>query len=308
MGCVRAFDIKQLRAVREICQIPLVASGGAGAIHHFREVFAQAEVDAALAASVFHSGEIGDFRTQTRAAQRRYPGEASGSGGAVTEALDARVSGNDGPIGFSDLDRLDFGKGGGLIPAVIQHAGTGAVLMIGYMNREALEATLTRGRVVFFSRSKGRLWEKGETSGHSLEVAEIHTDCDSDALLVSTWPRGPVCHSGSRELLWYGNEHDHGGTGLPEANSSTLLPNASPQRPEGSYTARLVAAGVKRIAQKVSEEGLEVALAAAGGGSDREVIAEACDLFYHVLVLLKVRGLSLKPVLDELRARHANSQ
>lgn len=225
----------------------------------------------------------------------------------MTEALDTRVSGNDGLIGFSDLDRLDFGKGGGLIPAVIQHAGTGAVLMIGYMNREAVEATLTRGRVVFFSRSKGRLWEKGETSGNSLEVAEIHTDCDSDALLVSTWPRGPVCHSGSRSCF---------GT---ETNTTTeelaflrelehVIAERIAQRPEGSYTARLVAAGVKRIAQKVSEEGLEVALAAAGGGSDREVIAEACDLFYHVLVLLKVRGLSLKPVLDELRARHANSQ
>jgi phosphoribosyl-ATP pyrophosphohydrolase/phosphoribosyl-AMP cyclohydrolase len=221
----------------------------------------------------------------------------------LTDQIEAPVKGQGGGIGFSDLDRLDFAKGEGLMPAVIQHAGTGVVLMIGYMNREALEATLTRGRVVFFSRSNARLWEKGETSGNSLEVAEIRADCDSDALLVSAWPRGPVCHLGSgncfgsqaisdTERLAFLGELEH------------VIGERIATRPEGSYTARLVASGMKRIAQKVSEEGLEVALAAAGG-SDSEVVAEASDLFYHVLVLLKARGLSLKRVLAELQARHA---
>jgi len=207
------------------------------------------------------------------------------------------------PIGFRQLDRLDFSKGDGLLPAVIQHAGIGTVLMIGYMNREALEATLTRGRVVFFSRSKGRLWEKGETSGHSLEVAEIHADCDRDALLVTVWPKGPVCHLGSANC--FGKEPNTSSEKLAFlAHLEHVIGERIAAQPEGSYTARLVASGMRRVAQKVSEEGLEVALAAAAG-TDGEVVAEASDLIYHVLVLLKARGLSLERVLAELRARHA---
>jgi phosphoribosyl-ATP pyrophosphohydrolase/phosphoribosyl-AMP cyclohydrolase len=219
----------------------------------------------------------------------------------VTDPQEAPVSGRDGPIGFSDLDRLDFAKGDGLIPAVIQHAGTAAVLMIGYMNREALEATLTRGRVVFFSRSKGRLWEKGEASGHALEVAEIHADCDCDALLVSAWPQGPVCHLGSANC--FGREPNTTEQLAFLGELEHVIGERMAARLPGSYTARLVASGMKRIAQKVCEEGLEVALAAAAG-TDGEVVAEASDLFYHVLVLLKARGLSLQRVLAELRARH----
>ena len=221
----------------------------------------------------------------------------------MTDPQEVPVSGHDGPIGFSALDRLDFAKGDGLIPAVIQHAGTAAVLMIGYMNREALEATLTRGRVVFFSRSKGRLWEKGETSGHVLEVAEIRADCDRDALLVSAWPQGPVCHLGSANC--FGREPDTDTQELAFLGElEHVIGERMAARLPGSYTARLVASGMKRIAQKVSEEGLEVALAAAAG-TDGEVVAEASDLFYHVLVLLKARGLNLKRVLTELRERHA---
>jgi phosphoribosyl-AMP cyclohydrolase / phosphoribosyl-ATP pyrophosphohydrolase len=221
----------------------------------------------------------------------------------VTDPQEAPVKSTDGAIGFSDLDRLDFAKGNGLIPAVIQHAGTSVVLMIGYMNREALETTLTRARVVFFSRSKGRLWEKGETSGHALEVAEIHADCDRDALLVKAWPQGPVCHLGSANC--FGSEPN---TAIQQlaflGELEHVIGERIAARPEGSYTARLVASGMRRIAQKVSEEGLEVALAAAAG-TDGEVVAEASDLLYHVLVLLKARGLSLKRVLAELRSRHA---
>jgi phosphoribosyl-ATP pyrophosphohydrolase/phosphoribosyl-AMP cyclohydrolase len=220
----------------------------------------------------------------------------------VTDPQEAPVKGTDGPIGFSALDQLDFAKGDGLMPAVIQHAGTAAVLMIGYMNREALEATLTRGRVVFFSRSKGRLWEKGETSGHALEVAEIHADCDRDALLISAWPQGPVCHLGSSNC--FGSEASASAEQLAFLSQlEHVIGERMAERLPGSYTARLVASGMKRIAQKVSEEGLEVALAAAGG-TDTEVVAEASDLFYHVLVLLKARGLSLKRVVTELQARH----
>ena len=207
-------------------------------------------------------------------------------------------------ISLRTLDSLDFAKSGGLLPAVVQHAGDGTVLMLGYMNREALKSTLLRGRVVFYSRRKQNLWEKGETSGHTLEVAEIHTDCDQDALLISAWPRGPTCHLGSASC--FGSEPVQEArqplTFLTELEHT--IADRIAARPEGSYTAKLVASGMRRIAQKVSEEGLEVALAAAAG-SDGEVVAEASDLLYHLLVLLKARSLSLVTVLAELAARHA---
>ena len=222
----------------------------------------------------------------------------------MTHREEAPVKEAVGPIGFPDLDRLEFAKGDGLIPAVIQHAGRSTVLMVGYMNREALEATLTRGRVVFFSRTKGRLWEKGETSGHVLDVAEVWADCDRDALLIRAWPRGPTCHLG--RLSCFGAEATRASPLSFLTELEHVIGERVASRPEGSYTARLVASGMRRIAQKVSEEGLEIALAAAGG-SDGEVVAEACDLLYHVLVLLNARGLKLERVVAELEARHASA-
>jgi phosphoribosyl-AMP cyclohydrolase / phosphoribosyl-ATP pyrophosphohydrolase len=206
------------------------------------------------------------------------------------------------PLLFADVEMLDFAKGGGLLPVIVQHARTGTVLMLGYMNREALVATLAQRRVVFFSRSKQRLWEKGETSGNALEVEQIHSDCDGDTLLVSAWPRGPVCHSGSGSC--FGDPIAETGRGTNFlATLEDVIRQRLEVRPPGSYTARLVDAGWQRIAQKVGEEGVEVALAAAGG-NDREVVREVADLFYHVLVLLKARGLSLERVLNELESRH----
>jgi phosphoribosyl-ATP pyrophosphohydrolase/phosphoribosyl-AMP cyclohydrolase len=202
-----------------------------------------------------------------------------------------------------DIDGLDFSKGAGLLPAIVQHAASGAVLMLGYMNRDALRASLTRRRVVFFSRSRQRLWEKGETSGQVLELAQIRADCDRDALLATAWPRGPVCHLGSASC--FGDAPRSPGEALAFLDTLARVIDARmATRPEGSYTARLVAAGAKRVAQKVGEEGLEAALAGAGG-SDAEVMAEAADLLYHLLVLLRVRGLPLERVIGELRARHA---
>ena len=204
-------------------------------------------------------------------------------------------------VDFTSLDALDFDKGGGLLPAVVQHAESGTVLMLGYMNREALVATLALRRVYFYSRSKGRLWQKGETSGHSLELEGIRTDCDHDTLLVRAWPRGPVCHLGSGSC--FGDEVSI--ESEPVAFLATLervIDDRFAKRPEGSYTAKLLSQGWTRIAQKVGEEGVEVALAAARG-NDNEVIDEVADLFYHVLVLLRARGLTLGQVVSELRNR-----
>jgi phosphoribosyl-ATP pyrophosphohydrolase/phosphoribosyl-AMP cyclohydrolase len=205
-------------------------------------------------------------------------------------------------VNFTNLDTLDFAKGAGLLPAVVQHAESDALLMLGYMNREALVRTLALRRLVFFSRSKGRLWEKGETSGHRLDLEEIRADCDRDTLLVRAWPRGPVCHSGSSSCFGEicADESD------PVAFLQTLqgvIDDRSSRRPEGSYTARLLSKGWGHVAQKVGEEGLEAALAGAGG-SDARVIEEISDLLYHVLVLLKARGLKLEQVIGELRKRH----
>ena len=203
----------------------------------------------------------------------------------------------------TDIGALDFDKGGGLLPVVIQHVDDGSVLMMGYMNRDALRETFSRGRVVFYSRSKRRLWEKGETSGNSLDVVEVRTDCDRDALLVSARPRGPACHLGT--VTCFGNEPTTATHSLAFlATLEGVIERRITDRPEGSYTARLFAQGPKRIAQKVGEEGLEVALAAVLEEDDK-VLAEAADLLYHLLVLLKSRGLPLGRVVDELESRHA---
>jgi len=147
------------------------------------------------------------------------------------------------------------------------------------------------------------LWEKGETSGHRLELAQILADCDCDTLLVTAWPRGPACHLGTATC--FGDEALTAAERLAFlAALEAIIAQRIAERPEGSYTARLLAEGPKRLAQKVGEEGLEVALAAASG-SDTEVVAEAADLLYHLLVLLRFRGLPLERVIAELRARHA---
>ncbi len=208
-----------------------------------------------------------------------------------------------GPLRPEDIETLDFAKADGLLPAVVQHTVSGAVLMVGYMNREALSETLSRRHVVFYSRSKQRLWEKGETSGHFLELDQVYTDCDRDALLVTARPLGPVCHEGTPTC--FGNESLTSAERLSFlANLEAVIEKRIAESPQGSYTARLFSAGPRRIAQKVGEEGLEVALAAVVETDDK-VLAESADLLYHLLVLLRSRGLSIQGVVAELQSRHA---
>jgi phosphoribosyl-AMP cyclohydrolase / phosphoribosyl-ATP pyrophosphohydrolase len=208
-----------------------------------------------------------------------------------------------GLITAADADTLSFEKQGGLLPAIVQDASNGAVLMLGYMNREALHTTFEHGRVVFFSRSRQRLWMKGETSGHHLDLVEVRTDCDRDTLLITARPHGPACHLGTRTC--FGDEPATRGAGLSFLSRlEAVIEQRITQSPEGSYTARLYAQGPRRIAQKVGEEGLEVALAAVAEADDK-VIAESADLLYHLLVLLKCRGLPLTRVVTELESRHA---
>ncbi|MGJ0127253.1 bifunctional phosphoribosyl-AMP cyclohydrolase/phosphoribosyl-ATP diphosphatase HisIE [Pantoea sp. RHCKP32] len=196
------------------------------------------------------------------------------------------------------LALLDWDKTGGMIPVIVQHNVSGEVLMHGYMNPAALNKTLAEGNVTFFSRTKNRLWTKGETSGHFLQVVSITPDCDNDTLLVLANPIGPTCHLGTTSCF---------SPAAPEwtflYQLEQLLASRKTADPESSYTARLYASGTKRIAQKVGEEGVETALAATV--NDRhELTNEASDLVYHLMVLLQDQDLDFSAVIHNLRARH----
>lgn len=197
-----------------------------------------------------------------------------------------------------DASALDFDKGGGLICAVAQDRLTLQVLMVAWMDRTALEETLVSGEATFFSRSRQGRWRKGETSGNTLRVTGIVADCDGDTLLLSVEPAGPACHRGATSC--FGDEVAPG-IGRLGALERTVSARAT-AAPTESYTAKLIAEGVKRVAQKVGEEGVETALAGAAG-DDAELCNEAADLLYHLAILLKARGLSFTDVAAVLAAR-----
>ena len=199
----------------------------------------------------------------------------------------------------NDIETLDWDKNAGLIPAVIEDAVSGRVLMLAYMNRESLQKTLETKRVTFFSRSKGRLWTKGETSGNFLNLVDLAADCDKDTLLVTVNAEGPACHLGTTSCFG-----DLQSRWQFLRDLEVLLASRNGADPATSYTASLYARGTKRIAQKVGEEGVETALAATV--HDREELRnEAADLVYHLLVLLQAENLELADVIDILRERHA---
>ncbi|PZO04285.1 MAG: bifunctional phosphoribosyl-AMP cyclohydrolase/phosphoribosyl-ATP diphosphatase [Alphaproteobacteria bacterium] len=195
-------------------------------------------------------------------------------------------------------DTLDFAKGEGLVPAIVQDADTLQVLTLAYMDRAALDETIASGEATFFSRSRGGRWRKGETSGNRLTVVSITPDCDGDALVLAVRPMGPACHLGTTSC--FGTETAPG-IGRIAALERTIVERAAAD-PETSWTARLIAQGPKRVAQKVGEEGVETALAGAAG-PDEEVASEAADLVYHLLVLLRSRHMVFQDVLDVLARR-----
>jgi phosphoribosyl-ATP pyrophosphohydrolase/phosphoribosyl-AMP cyclohydrolase len=204
--------------------------------------------------------------------------------------------------GTLDIDALDWSKGDGLLPGIVQDARTEAVLMLGYLNRDALLATLALQRVVFYSRSKQRLWEKGETSRNTLNLVSVTADCDNDTLLIRVNPAGPACHRNTLTCFGDGSLPASEGFGFL-ARLEAVIESRIAENPEGSYTASLYAKGIKRMAQKVGEEGVEVALAAQAADG-KELISESADLLYHLTLLLRASGLSLGTVAAELAARH----
>ncbi|MBF8962270.1 bifunctional phosphoribosyl-AMP cyclohydrolase/phosphoribosyl-ATP diphosphatase HisIE [Pontibacter sp. FD36] len=199
--------------------------------------------------------------------------------------------------------KIDFDKMGGLVPAVIQDAATSQVLMLGYMNQEALDKTQKEGLVTFFSRSKNRLWMKGETSGHTLQVVSIVDDCDNDSLLIKVNPNGPTCHTGDTSCFG----EDPSAKRLAAIQFIARLEEVIQQRKanptEASYTNFLFDKGVNKIAQKVGEEAVETVIDAVAGKTDT-MKGEAADLLYHLLVLLAATGLELADVVAVLEERH----
>jgi phosphoribosyl-ATP pyrophosphohydrolase/phosphoribosyl-AMP cyclohydrolase len=200
-----------------------------------------------------------------------------------------------------NIDELAWEKMDGLIPAVVQDAFDGRLLMQGFMNRQALAETLESGQVTFWSRSRQQLWTKGETSGNYLHLVQVQADCDRDCLLVRARPQGPTCHLGLATCF------DGQGQVTPEltflAELERVIAARDENRPAGSYTTALLESGVKRIAQKVGEEGVETALAAVAG-DDAELLNESADLIYHLLVLLRSRRLQLSSLVEVLKLRH----
>jgi phosphoribosyl-ATP pyrophosphohydrolase/phosphoribosyl-AMP cyclohydrolase len=195
-----------------------------------------------------------------------------------------------------ELESLDWNKGDGLLPAIVQDADNLRVLMLGYMNLDAARATLAAGQVTFYSRSKRRLWKKGESSGHVLQLVSMEADCDHDTLLVQARPQGPTCHL-QRASCFAAAPSDF----LAELDALVALRER--ERPAGSYTTRLFEGGVRRIAQKVGEEGVETALAGVVQ-DDAALLGESADLLFHLTVLLRARGLSLDDAVAVLRERH----
>lgn len=206
------------------------------------------------------------------------------------------------PLTRAGIGGLDWAKMDGLLPAVVQDRRSGRILMLGYMNAEALEATLDSGLATFFSRSKQRLWRKGETSGNGLRVHAVTSDCDGDALLVLADPQGPTCHEGSRSC--FGDGWLEGPGWLAEL--SAVVAERAASGDAASYTRRLLDGGPAAIAQKIGEEGVELALAAVTR-DDSGCAEEAADLLYHLCVLLQSRGMGWDDVVAVLRARHQAS-
>jgi phosphoribosyl-AMP cyclohydrolase / phosphoribosyl-ATP pyrophosphohydrolase len=198
-----------------------------------------------------------------------------------------------------NLENLNWAKGQGLIPVVVQDSKTLQVLMTAYMNREALAQTMSSRKVTFFSRTKDRLWTKGETSGNFLEVESIAPDCDSDALLIYATPSGPACHRSTPSCF---GETDAPGIGFL-TRLETIIADRHRLMPEGSYTASLFEKGLDRIAQKVGEEAVEVVIAAKNG-DPKALKSEAADLLFHLLVLLEETHTPLDEVLGVLRERN----
>ncbi|HMQ06216.1 MAG TPA: bifunctional phosphoribosyl-AMP cyclohydrolase/phosphoribosyl-ATP diphosphatase HisIE [Saprospiraceae bacterium] len=200
-----------------------------------------------------------------------------------------------------DIESINFNKSAGLVPAIITDANTGSVLMLGYMNKESLQMTLDTGLITFFSRSKNRMWQKGEESGNVLHLKNIKLDCDKDTLLIDADPAGPVCHQGT--FTCWGEENNSVNIGFL-LHLQNIIQERAVNKSNTSYTATLLGSGIQKVAQKVGEEAVEVVIEAMGDKSDR-FLDECADLLFHFLILLKSKNQTLQDVVQILQQRHS---
>ena len=299
-GTKGGYDLALIRAVCEAVRVPVIASGGAGRSSDFAEAL-EAGASAVLAASLFHYGELSIADLKRDLAARGIPVRPALATGATASAVAPW-----------------FEAAGSLIPAVVQSSLDGRVLMLGWMNREALERTRRTGRVTFYSRSRKEIWVKGETSGHWLELVDLVVDCDADALLVLARPHGPTCHTGTQSCFDGPSREPTGRATRADvvtpagasrsadldrvlARLARVVAKRDAARPSESYTAELLREGAARIAQKVAEEAVEAALAAVGDPG--RLAEESADLLYHLVVLWRALGLDPASVAEELEAR-----
>lgn len=202
-----------------------------------------------------------------------------------------------------EIKELDFTKGDGLIPAIIQDANTWQVLMLGYMNKEALEQTLEEETVTFYSRSKERLWTKGETSGNTLKLVDLQADCDNDTLLILAEPQGPTCHTGKKSCFHQKKFKPKAGKMDFLMELEELIQSRREELPKDSYTTYLFNKGIDKIAQKVGEEAVETVIESKNS-KKKKLVGEAADLIFHLMVLLVERDISMKKVVKRLKKRH----
>ena len=288
-GVKKGFDLEMLEAVCGTVKVPVIASGGAGKIEDFLTLFDRIPgVDAGLAASIFHFGEVSIRELKQRNAGGRDSGQNRKHG---------RGSGK-----MIGIDELKFDEKG-LIPAVVVDAKSRKVLTLAYMNRESLRISMEKGLTCFWSRSRQELWLKGETSGNYQHIVSITADCDRDALVVAVEKDGPACHLGTdscfNDPVYISEERqDFTYEGLME-----LIRGRKTEKKEGSYTTYLFEKGLDKILKKVGEESTEVIIAAKDRDK-KETIYEIADLAYHVMVLMVEAGISLEDIRDELASRH----
>lgn len=295
-GMKTGYDIPLLQAIKQAVDIPVIASSGVGTMEHFIEAFTQANIDAVLAASVFHKQELSVIEVKKYLSKKNITVRLSTSPPASLPPL---LSGEDSER-INSPSNKEGARGRSmnteLIPVIIQNYLTSQVLMLGYMNEEAYAKTLETGEVWFYSRSKQRLWKKGETSGNVLRVVSLSIDCDSDTILIQAEPAGPTCHTGL--VSCFANAD------VPMLEElARIIQDRKTIQLEESYTAKLLAGGVEAIGEKIEEEAEEV-VRAVREESDQRVIEEAADVLYHLWVLLGYRDVSYTAVLNELKRRH----
>jgi phosphoribosyl-ATP pyrophosphohydrolase/phosphoribosyl-AMP cyclohydrolase len=288
-GTREGFDVEMLHGVRKAVDVPIVASGGAGKLGHFVAAVREGGADAVLAAGVFHERVFTIGEVKLALAFAGIPVRLAG----IPSAGPHRA------VGLA----VKFDESG-LVPVVVRDVRTGEVLTLAWANAEALETTRSTGFSHFFSRSRKKLWKKGETSGHVQRVASISVDCDADAVVYDVIPEGPACHTGSRSCFRVAATLDAGAVppALDLSHLFAVVLDRKRNPVPGSYTNKLFDAGLARIARKVGEEGVEAAVAALVEDEDA-LAGEAADLLYHLMVLLAARGLTPADVARKLRDR-----